>query len=69
MTIVGFEIGVNGSANLIVFDPMFKTGPAVRRLIGQTLNSSDPSRILKAWRRGGPYLQKYKNFEVLKLCT
>lgn len=68
LTIVGFEVGVNGSANLIVFDPMFKTAPALRRLIGQTVTSSDPSRILKAWRRGGPYLQKYRDFEVLKLC-
>jgi hypothetical protein len=69
VTIVGFEIGKNGNANLIVFDPMFKTSPAVLRLIEQTGNPSDPSRILKAWRRGVPYLQKYKDFEVLKLWT
>lgn len=33
MTIVGFEIRDNGSANLLVFDPMFKTSPAMERLI------------------------------------
>ncbi|KAI3114773.1 hypothetical protein CBS147333_1928 [Penicillium roqueforti] len=69
MTIVGFEIRDNGSANLLVFDPMFKTSPAMQRLLGTFVKPSDPTRLLKAYRRGTPYLQKYKIFELLKLCT
>ncbi|KAJ5445005.1 hypothetical protein N7491_001087 [Penicillium cf. griseofulvum] len=57
MTIVGFEIRENGSANLLVFDPMFKTSPAMERLIGAFVEPSDPTRLLKAYRRGTPYLQ------------
>ncbi|KAJ5787447.1 hypothetical protein N7457_002437 [Penicillium paradoxum] len=65
MTIVGFEIRDNGSANLLVFDPMFKTSPAMERLIAASVKPSDPTRLLKAYRRGTPYLQKYKIFELL----
>ncbi|KAE8552853.1 hypothetical protein EYB25_004232 [Talaromyces marneffei] len=67
LTIIGFEINTAGSANLLIFDPMFRTSPAVQRLIGKFVRPSDTSRILKAWRRGPPYLQKYKEFEILKL--
>ncbi|KAJ6127491.1 hypothetical protein N7523_003103 [Penicillium sp. IBT 18751x] len=66
MTIVGFEIRDNGSANLLVFDPMFKTSPGVQRLIGSSARSDNPARLLKAYRRGSSYLQKYKLFELLK---
>ncbi|KAJ5540629.1 hypothetical protein N7494_005705 [Penicillium frequentans] len=68
MTIIGFEIRDNGSANLLVFDPMFKTSPAMHRLIGTSAQSNNPGRLLKAYRRGTSYLQKYKIFELLKLC-
>ncbi|CAG8024837.1 unnamed protein product [Penicillium salamii] len=66
MTIIGFEIRDNGSANLLVFDPMFKTSPAMERLVGSHTKPSDPTRLLKAYRRGTPYLQKYKIFELLE---
>lgn len=66
MTIIGFEIRENGSANLLVFDPMFKTSPAMSRLIGTSARSDNPARLLKAYRRGTPQLQKYKMFELLK---
>ncbi|CAG8033499.1 unnamed protein product [Penicillium salamii] len=69
MTIIGFEIRDNGSANLLVFDPMFKTSPAMERLVGSHTKPSDPTRLLKAYRRGTPYLQKYKIFELLELCV
>ncbi|OJJ89501.1 C78 family peptidase [Aspergillus glaucus CBS 516.65] len=67
LTIIGFEIRDNGSANLLVFDPMFKTSQAVKRLIGTSAKVPDPARLLKAYRRGSAYLQKYKLFEILKL--
>ncbi|KAK4934239.1 hypothetical protein LTR66_015662 [Elasticomyces elasticus] len=69
MTIIGFEIRDNGSANLLVFDPMFKTAPAMERLIGNSQNPSDPTRVLKAYRRGTPHLQKFKIFELLELSV
>jgi hypothetical protein len=66
MTIIGFEIRDNGTANLLVFDPMFKTSPAMSRIIGTSAKSENPDRLLKAYRRGTKYLQKYKMFELLK---
>ncbi|KAJ5263746.1 hypothetical protein N7478_011351 [Penicillium angulare] len=66
MTIIGFEIRDNGTANLLVFDPMFKTSPAMLRLIGTSARSDNPARLLKAYRRGASYLQKYKIFELLR---
>ncbi|KKZ63187.1 hypothetical protein EMCG_02483 [[Emmonsia] crescens] len=67
LTIVGFEIHKSGSANLLVFDPMFKTSPAIERLIGNNhIRSQDPGRVIKAYRRGPGYLQKHKEFEILK---
>ncbi|OJJ41297.1 hypothetical protein ASPWEDRAFT_34819 [Aspergillus wentii DTO 134E9] len=69
LTIIGFEIRGNGSGNLLVFDPMFKTSPAIKRLVGTNAKSSDPARLLKAHRRGAAYLQKYKVFEILKLSV
>ncbi|KAL4890398.1 peptidase family C78-domain-containing protein [Aspergillus ambiguus] len=69
LTIVGFEIRDNGSANLLVFDPMFRPPNAVIRLIGTRTVPPDPSRVLKGYRRGVAYLQKYKLFELLKLSA
>lgn len=66
MTIVGFEIRANGAANLLVFDPMFKTSLAMKRFIQSPTKPSDPTRLLKAYRRGTPYLQRHKLFEMLK---
>ncbi|KAF7128629.1 hypothetical protein CNMCM5793_003417 [Aspergillus hiratsukae] len=68
LTIVGIEIRGDGGANLLVFDPMFKTPLAMRRLSGpRAIASLDPTKVLKAYRRGTTYLQKYKVFELLKL--
>lgn len=67
LTVIGFEVRKNGSANLLVFDPMFKTSPAIQRLIGTAVKTSDPTRLMKAYRKGAAYLQKYKDFEILKL--
>ncbi|EDN06499.1 DUF1671 domain-containing protein [Histoplasma capsulatum] len=68
LTIVGFEIRKSGSPNLLVFDPMFKTSPAIERLIGNSrARPQDPRCLIKAYRRGPGYLQKHKEFEILKL--
>ncbi|EER27535.1 hypothetical protein CPC735_028710 [Coccidioides posadasii C735 delta SOWgp] len=67
LTIVGFELRTNGSSNLLVFDPMFKTSPAVQRLVGTRVDCPNPERILKAHRRCIGYLRRYDEFEILKL--
>ncbi|KAI9677566.1 MAG: hypothetical protein M1817_006520 [Caeruleum heppii] len=67
MTIVGLEIRQNGSRNLLVFDPMFKTSPAALKLLGKRFTHRLPDSILKSYRRGDEYLRKYGAFETLHL--
>lgn len=70
MTIVGVEQRLDGIVNLVVFDPMFNPSPALKRLAFSGSNSfrvSEPEKLLKAHRRGGKYLEKYRDFELLKL--
>ena len=52
--------------NLLVLDPMFKSAPAITRLIGAKFRAPIPDKLLKAYRRGDSYLQKYTSFEILK---
>ncbi|KAL2809490.1 DUF1671-domain-containing protein [Aspergillus granulosus] len=66
MTIIGFEIRDKGTANLLVFDPTYKTPAAIKHSNATKIKTSNPARILKGYRRGGEYLQKYQNFEILK---
>ncbi|KAL8707849.1 MAG: hypothetical protein Q9220_007203 [cf. Caloplaca sp. 1 TL-2023] len=66
LTVVGLEVRRNGSRNLLVFDPSFKPSPGIRRLVGSTFRTSDPEKLLKAYRRGDGYLGKHSNFELLK---
>ncbi|KAJ9300304.1 hypothetical protein DTO271G3_2421 [Paecilomyces variotii] len=68
LTIIGFEVREDGTANLLVFDPMFRTSPAIQKLIGTTVRPSvNPARLMRAYRRGTSYLRKFKAFETLKL--
>jgi hypothetical protein len=66
MTIVGFEKKIDGTRNLIVFDPMFHDASNIIKLIGRTFVHKDPEDLLKAYRRGNRYLKKYNEFELLK---
>ncbi|PLB51782.1 DUF1671-domain-containing protein [Aspergillus steynii IBT 23096] len=66
LTIVGFEIRDNGSANLLVFDPMLKVPSGMKRSMGPGSRFRDPLHALKRYRRGTSYLQKYQLFEILK---
>lgn len=66
LTIVGFEKKVDGSRNVIVFDPMFHDSSDVINLVGRELKHKHPADLLKAYRRGSRYLHKYEEFEVLK---
>ncbi|KAI9683138.1 MAG: hypothetical protein M1829_005929 [Trizodia sp. TS-e1964] len=67
LTIIGIERRKDGSRNLLVFDPMFKSSPAVRRLIGVNFRHNYPEDLLKAYRRGERYLRRYNAFELLRL--
>ena len=70
MTIVGVEQRLEGAVNLVVFDPMFNPSPALKKLAltnTTAFRSPEPAKLLKAHRRGERYLEKYKEFELLKL--
>jgi hypothetical protein len=67
MTIVGFEKRLNGSINLLVFDPMFHDASDIVNLIGkESFSVKNPAELLRAYRRSPKYLRKYKAFEVLR---
>lgn len=67
MTIVGFEKKKEGTANLIVWDPMFKDSDAVTRYVGRaSVRHKNPAATLRAYRRGPRYLGKYGEFEFLR---
>ncbi|KAL2393336.1 hypothetical protein ABEF93_003452 [Exophiala dermatitidis] len=70
MTIVGVESRLDGSVNLVVFDPMFNPSPALKKLAlsgSASFRCASPEKLLKAYRRGERYLEKYRDFELLKL--
>lgn len=67
MTIVGLEKKMDGSKNLLVFDPMFHDAPNVIKLIGKkTFSVKNPAEFLRAYRRNMKYLKRYRAFEVLR---
>ncbi|PMD43403.1 DUF1671-domain-containing protein [Hyaloscypha variabilis F] len=68
MTIVGFERKVDGSKDIIVFDPMFHDSSNVTQLIDiHRFIVKQPEDALRAYRRGVKYLKRYNEFELLKL--
>ncbi|KAL6235433.1 hypothetical protein BDW75DRAFT_230280 [Aspergillus navahoensis] len=69
MTIVGFEIREQGNANILVFDPSFKTPSVIKHAIRANISVSEPARILKGYRKGVNYLKKHQTFELLKMRT
>ena len=67
MTIVGFEKKLDGSKNLLCFDPMFHDAPNILRLVGnKSFKVKAPEDMLRGYRRGVKYLKKYNEFEVLR---
>ncbi|KAL2163131.1 hypothetical protein VTH06DRAFT_6967 [Thermothelomyces fergusii] len=68
LTIIGLERLKNGSRQLLVFDPSFHDSSYIVRLIGQaSFKHPAPDLALRAYRRGGDYLKKYRSFELVKL--
>jgi hypothetical protein len=47
---------------------MYHDPPAVMKHVGHKFVHKDPAHALKLYRRGRGYLEKYHEFEVLKLC-
>ncbi|KAK3359268.1 peptidase family C78-domain-containing protein [Lasiosphaeria hispida] len=66
MTIIGLEKSRSGGKNLLVFDPMFHDASNIVKLVGQKFSHPFPDLALKFYRRGGRYLRKYREFEVLR---
>ncbi|KAK8017609.1 hypothetical protein PG993_013935 [Apiospora rasikravindrae] len=67
LTIVGLEKRSNGSAELLVFDPMFRDPQSITKLIGRALShKTSPDKSLSLYRRGNKYLKKYHEFELLQ---
>lgn len=66
MTIIGLEKKTDGSIHLLVFDPSRDDPPAVRQLVGQTIDHKNPDEALSPYRRGHKYLGRYKEFETLR---
>lgn len=67
ITIVGFERRRDGSSNLIVFDPMYSTSPAMHKLVGRKNIRTARPEVLYAYRRGSGQLKKHAAFEILML--
>lgn len=65
ITIVGFERRHDGACNLVVFDPMYSTSPAMHKLLGRKNIRSARPEILHAYRRGARQLRKHAAFEIL----
>lgn len=69
MTIVGIEKDHSGTANLLVFDPMFRDSAVILERVGHEFTYKYPDHALKAYRRGHSYLKRYREFEVLRLVS
>jgi hypothetical protein len=65
ITIIGFERRCDGSCNLIVFDPMYSTSPAMHKLLGRKNIRTARPEVLHAYRRSSRQLKKHAAFEVL----
>jgi hypothetical protein len=69
LTIIGFEKKIDGTKNLLVFDPMFHDPSDVTKLVGQDCSPKYPGDLLRAYRRNVGYLRRYKEFEILRYAS
>jgi hypothetical protein len=65
ISVIGFERHLNGSCNLVVFDPMYHTSPAMHKLLGRKNIRTARPEVLHAYRRGVGKLRKYAAYEIL----
>lgn len=69
LTIVGFERRRDGTSNLVVFDPMYSTSPAMHKLVGRKNIRTARPEVMYAYRRGSGQLKKHAAFEILMLTA
>ncbi|KAF1851065.1 DUF1671-domain-containing protein [Cucurbitaria berberidis CBS 394.84] len=69
LTIVGFERRRDGYCNLMIFDPVYSTSPAMQKLVGRKNIQTARPEVLHAYRRGTRQLKKHAAFEVLMLTA
>ncbi|KAF1829679.1 DUF1671-domain-containing protein [Decorospora gaudefroyi] len=69
LTIIGFERHHDGACNLVVFDPMYFTSPAMHKLLGRKNIRTARPEVLYAYRRGVGKLKKYAAYEILMLTA
>lgn len=72
LTIVGLEKRVNGDAELLVFDPVFRDPDGLTKLVdsgARNVKIKSPDNTLKLYRRGNRYLKRFHEFELLKLTS
>lgn len=70
MTIIGLEkqrVGNHTFANLLVFDPMFGDPRSLQRLVGVDFYHKEADKPLNVYRRRANYLNRYHEFEILRL--
>jgi len=65
LTIIGFERRRDGACNLLVYDPMYNTSPAMHKLIGRKNIRTARPEVLYSYRRVAKQLKKHAAFEVL----
>lgn len=69
LTVVGIEWRTDGTSNLLVFDPLFRTPDGMFRLLEKRLSPSTMSSrhvydVMRIYRRKSKYLAKYDSFET-----
>jgi zinc finger-containing ubiquitin peptidase 1 len=69
LTVVGIEWREDGTRNLIVFDPLFRTPDGMLRLLDKRMSSSSMNGrllhdVMRIYRRKVQYLAKYDGFET-----
>ncbi|KAF2680168.1 DUF1671-domain-containing protein [Lentithecium fluviatile CBS 122367] len=69
LTIIGFERRRDGACNLLVFDPMYNTCPAMYKLIGRKNIRTARPEVLYSYRRVAKQLKRHAAFEVLMLTA
>ena len=65
MTIVGLERKVDGSRNLLLFDPSFATAESMKKLSHGQHWYAQPDTLLRPYRRSDVSLSRWSEFEVV----
>ena len=69
LTVIGMEWRDDGTRNLLVFDPLFRTPDGMSRLLEKRMSPSTMGSrlvydVMRIYRRNAQYLAKYDSFET-----